>query len=98
MSNMSNLSNLTNRQTVAYSPGPARANPETDAATLFASPAQTITSPGPESVQPTMFATADSSPLGGQAPAAGKLTLGRSAVTVLPEMRSEGERLIMVPT
>ncbi|MFO7567669.1 MAG: serine/threonine-protein kinase [Enhygromyxa sp.] len=94
---------MTDRQTAAYPPGPSRsANPETNAATLFASSAATqgtlLANPesnsetlGPESDQGTLFANE------AQGSATGKLTLGRGSVTVLPDVRSEGERLIIVP-
>ena len=74
---------MIDRQTAAYPPGPSRTTPETDAATLFA-----------ESSQATVYA-------GTQGPAASssttKITLGRGSITVLPDVRSEGEQLIIVP-
>jgi serine/threonine protein kinase len=91
---------MTDRQTVAYPPKPpprAAANPQTDAATLFASPASTSATvmANPESSQATVFAGQTQGP--GSSTSSGKVTLGRGSVTVLPDVRNEGERLIIVP-
>src|SRR5690606_30206897 len=85
------------RQTAAYPPKPSRSNPETDAATLFAPPGGPASTQGtvvanPESNQATIFADQPES-----STATNKLTLGRGSITVLPDVRSEGERLIIVP-
>ncbi len=99
-----------NRPTAAYPPGAARPAPlrdaQTDAATLFASAesqqatlmADAGASTGPESQQATMFATKD--PGATQPPpgsGTGRVAPGRGTITVLPDVRSEGERLIIVP-
>lgn len=86
-------------ETVAYPPGPPRtqnpANSETDAATLFAPAAtQGTVFANPESSQATVYASDTQAP---PSSAGDKLTLGRGSITVLPEVRSEGERLIIVP-
>ena len=91
---------------------PARPAPETDAATLFAEQPNTMQqtlvagSQAPQSVQETLIA--DSGEQSGQATLAAdggghsgqRQTLGpttRGYTTVLPDVRSEGEELIIVP-
>jgi serine/threonine protein kinase len=88
---------MTERQTVAYPPGPSRnANPRTDA-TMFASPAATSATvmATPESSQATVFAGQTQGP--GASTNSGRVTLGRGSITVLPDVRNEGEQLIIVP-
>lgn len=94
---------MTDRQTAATPD--AKPTLESDTATLFASPAtHPGTGPGigPESDQDTLFAEGsapEQATLAGQPgePSRARTTLGRGSVTVLPEVRSEGERLIIVP-
>jgi serine/threonine-protein kinase len=90
---------MIDRPTAAYPPGPSntnsRTNPETDAATLFAAPStQGTMLANPESSQATMYAGNTQGPASSSS---SKITLGRGSVTVLPDVRSEGERLIIVP-
>lgn len=89
-----------------------RATPDTNAETLFSPPvAGPVAGPvAPQSAQATLMANAPSTDhtlvvAGGPnaqtlEPPSGRATLGtsgRGSITVLPEVRSEGEQLIMVP-
>ena len=91
---------MSDRQTVAYpgSPGPSAApvrSADTGAETLFAAPeSDQATLAGPLSSAATQMHSGQMPP---GARESTKPTLGRSTITVLPDVRNEGERLVLVP-